>query len=134
MGFRVLLIKIDGKLVGAIHTEFGVTPTETFEEFPESPVCGAVMPGGGYLLYINDQIDPGERGFQRLSLSAKLISCCVNETVMSSDASCWVNGIKLWTVVHDSQHGQDHLKSEGELPEEFQQVRTTLFCTTRRVG
>ncbi len=127
MGFRVVLIKIDGRSVEQIHQEFEVIPTEEHEEFPESSVCGAEMPGGGYLLYINDQRYPEPPVFQMLSRGASLIACRVNETVMSSDTCCWVNGVQRWMVLHDCQQGTHHLETEGELPEEFEQVRKTLF-------
>ncbi len=127
MGFRVVLFKIDGKTVEQIHQEYEVTATEEHEEFPESPVCGAEIPEGGYLLYINDQIYPDEQVFQKLSQGASLIACRVNETVGSSDACCWMNGVERWMVLHDCQLGPHHLETEGELPKEFEQIRATLF-------
>jgi hypothetical protein len=55
MGFRVQLIAVSGKELRAIQRDYGVVPTGRREEIPESPVVGAVLPNGAYLLYINDE-------------------------------------------------------------------------------
>ncbi len=83
MGFRVQLIAVSGKEPAAVHRDYGVAPTGRREEIPESPVVGAKLPGGAYLLYINDEIVPDDRVFARLSRGAELVACHANETVMS---------------------------------------------------
>jgi len=67
MGFRVLLIAVKGKDEMAIHQDYSVAPTDQYEEIPESPVTGAVLPGGSYLLYINDEIVPDADVLAKLS-------------------------------------------------------------------
>lgn len=75
MGFRVQLIAVRGKEIDAIHRDYGVAPRGHREETPESPVVGALLPSGAYLLYINDQdrIVPDPDLFSRLSKGATLI-------------------------------------------------------------
>ncbi len=126
MGFRVLMIAIKGKDLDVIHREYGVAPTGKREEIPESPVTGAPLPSKAYLLYINDEIEPDERVFARLSKGASLIACYANETVMNSYASGWVNGVQKWSVLHDAQQGIDHLETDGELPEEMNSIQENL--------
>lgn len=134
MGFRVLLIKILGKSPATIHQEYGVVSTEDFEEFPESPVAGAVMPQGGYLLYINDWIVPDDHVFTKLSLGATLAACYVNETVMDSFACYWSNGTKHWTAHHDAQQSINHLEVTGQPPHEFPDIRNRLFDLQKDEG
>ena len=55
MGFRVQLIAVSGKEPRTIQRDYGAVPTRQREEIPESPVVGAVLPNGAYLLYINDK-------------------------------------------------------------------------------
>lgn len=128
MGFRVLLIALTDKDPETIQKEYGVTPTGEFEEIPESPVTGATLPSGAYLLYINDDIIPDERVFARLSASASLLSCYANETVMNSFASSWIDGVEQWSVFHDAQQGIGHLETTGQLPEQFKPIRDRLFA------
>ena len=80
MGFRVLLVAVSGKEPTAIHKDLGVVATQEFEEIAESPIVGAKLSNGSYLLYINDKkmISPSKKMFARLSKGAKLLACYVN--------------------------------------------------------
>lgn len=130
MGFRVQLIAVTGKDPRAIQREFGVAPTGEHEEIAESPVVGAALPNGAYLLYINDpdRIVPDDKVFSRLSKGASLIACYANETVMCSYTCAWSNGVERWSVLHDSQQGIEHLETRGTLPHETQPIRERLFA------
>lgn len=123
MGFRVLLVAVTGKAIDEIHRDFSVAPTDHYEEIPESSVTGALLPGGAYLLYINDEIVPDESVLARLSRGASLIACYANETVMNSHVSSWVNGVEEWFVFHDAQQGPGHLETAGDLPHELISIR-----------
>src|SRR5262249_26351461 len=96
MGVRVQLIAVSGKEPRAIQRDDGVVPAGQREEIPESPVVGAPLPNGAYLLYINDRdkIVPDDEVFARLSQGASLTACYVNETVMTSYACAWANGVE----------------------------------------
>jgi hypothetical protein len=127
MGYRVLLIAVTGKEPATIHDEYAVTPTAEHEEIPESPVTGALLPGGGYLLYINDDIVPDDCVLTRLSKGASLIACYANETVMDSLACEWVDGVEKWTVYHDAQQGIEHLEVKGDPPPQLASIRDRLL-------
>ena len=116
MGFRVLLIAVTGKELSEIHAEYAVVPTDRYEEIPESPVTGATLASGAYLLYINDRIDPDDAVFAKLSQRSSLIACYANETVMNSFASAWRNGVEQWSVFHDAEQGVKHLETKGDVP------------------
>lgn len=128
MGFRVLLVAVTGKAPGVIHQLYSVAPTDQYEEIPESPVTGAVLPNGAYLLYINDEIVPDEHVFAKLSRDASLIACYVNETDMNSYASSWVNGVEQWSVFHDAQQSIKHLETTGDPPDQLVSIKERLFA------
>ncbi len=129
MGFRVQLIAVSGKEPHAIQHDYRVTPTGQREELPESPVVGAVLANGAYLLYISDKakIVPDDQVFSRLSKGASLIACYANETVMTSYACAWADGIERWSVFHDADQGIKHLETSGSLPAEIHPIRDRLF-------
>jgi hypothetical protein len=129
MGFRVQLIAVSGKEPRAVQRDYGVVPTGQREEIPESPIVGAVLPNGAYLLYINDKdkIVPDDQVFTRLSKGASLIACCANETVMNSYACAWADGVKRWSVFHEPNQGIKHLETSGSLPAEIHRIRERLF-------
>ena len=126
MGYRVLLIAVTGKEPATIHDEYAVAPTTEYEEIPESPVSGAMLPAGGYMLYINDDIVPDDRVLARLSRDASLIACYANETVMDSLACVWVDGVEKWAVYHDAQQGIEHLEVKGDPPSQLASIRDDL--------
>jgi hypothetical protein len=131
MGYRVLLIAVNGKDPATIHADLGVVPTPEYEEIAESPIVGADLSDGDYLLYINDQslIDPDEALFARLSSGAKLLACYVNETCMESLAACWIDGHEEWRVHHDAaKSGIEHLETDGNIPREFTAIRDSLLA------
>jgi hypothetical protein len=125
MGFRVLLIQVTGKNAATVQAEFGVEPTEEFEEISESPVTGVCLADGSYLLYINDPdlIVANPATFAQLSKSAALLACYVNETCMESLATGWTNGREEWSVHHDAQRGIRHLELTGTVPAPLSQIR-----------
>jgi hypothetical protein len=128
MGFRVQLIAVSGKEPRVIQRDYGVVPTGQREEIPESPVVGAVLPNGAYLLFINDEIVPDDQVFARLSKGASLVACYANETVMNSYACAWANGVERWSVFHDAQQDIKHLEATGTLPSELKPIRDRLFA------
>ena len=130
MGYRVQLIAVTGKDPRTIQREFGVAPTGEKEEIAESPVVGAALPNGTYLLYVNDEdrIAPDSELFARLSKGASLIACCADETVMNSYVSAWSNGVEHWSVFHESQKGIKHLETSGKLPPEMRAIHDRLFA------
>lgn len=130
MGFRVQLIAVTGKEPRAIQADLGVVATGQREEIAESPVVGAALPNGAYLLYINDpdKIVPDDKVFARLSKGASLVACYANETVMNSYACGWANGVERWSVFHDAQQALEHLETSGTLPPEFNAIRDRLFA------
>ncbi|MFO0958451.1 MAG: hypothetical protein U0800_13640 [Isosphaeraceae bacterium] len=125
MGFRVQLIAVTGKAPDAIHRDLGLAPTGRFQDLPEAPYVGANLPGGGYLLYINDPeaIAPDNGPFSRLSKGASLVACYANETVMDSYACAWVDGRERWRVLHLAGKGTDHVEASGDLPAEYPSIR-----------
>lgn len=134
MGYRVHLIAVTGKEPEAIHRDFGVSPTGQREDIPESPVIGAQLPNGAYLLYVNDGISPSAQVFARLSRDASLVACDANETVMTSYACGWVDGVERWVVFHDSQNGIRDLEVTGTPPKELQPIRDRFFALQEAEG
>ena len=126
MGYRVLLIAVSGKETETVHVDYGVAPTGQYEEIAESAVTGADLPGGGYLLYVNDHITPNDNVFGKLSTNASLLACYANETVMDSYLASWVAGAEQWSVWHDAQQSLTHLEINGPVPNQLTAIRERL--------
>ena len=128
MGYRVLLITVTGKDAETVHVDYGVTPTGQHEEIAESPVTGAYLPNGDYLLYVNDDITPVDSVLAKLSTSASLLACYANETVMESCVVSWVDGEEQWSVWHDAQQSPSHLETNGSVPDQLTPIQIRLIA------
>jgi hypothetical protein len=129
MGFNVQLISVHGKESQAIHRELKVAPTGRREDVSESPITGANLPNGDYLLYLNnpDNIEPEDGIYRNLSINASLVACFVHEGMMVSYACEWADGVEQWSVIHDTQQNAKHLKTRGTLPQQFESIRERFF-------
>ncbi|MEM9010614.1 MAG: hypothetical protein AAGE18_05255 [Pseudomonadota bacterium] len=68
-----------------------------------------------------------ERACSTLSRRASLISCIVNETVMSSTAMGWRDGAEVWSLHHQGDTGDVfHLDIAGTPPAEFADLNAAL--------
>lgn len=119
MGYRVLLIAVQGEDVEEIHRRFGVRATEVYQEIPESPVSGVMLPNGAYLLYVNDDITPEDEVFERLTRGTAAVSCFAHEGCMNSLTTGWEDGAEVWSVYHDGSDDVMHLEIDGSPPAEL---------------
>ncbi|MGE3852108.1 MAG: hypothetical protein AB7K09_10220 [Planctomycetota bacterium] len=86
------------------------------EEFPESPIVGATLPGGWYIV-VWDHFGKLENEAYARKLSAKGTAVLgqVEEHVMWSAAVGFADGKQEWRVVHDGQQGVAHLSVTATL-------------------
>jgi hypothetical protein len=127
MGFSLSWVAVRGKSREEIHQELSITSTGIYHEFPEPPCCGALLPGGWYLV-VKDHLgvfDDHEQ-LAKLSNNAEAITCFVEEHVMVSEVTGWRDGKKIWSIQHDSQKKIDHLDAQGTLPSEYDSIRERL--------
>jgi hypothetical protein len=127
MGFSLTYIAIKGKTPDAILAELDLTATNEFGGFAETPYCAAPLPGGWYLVCENRSADfTKEQFLQKFSLNCEVLTCSVEEHVMVSSASAWQNGKELWSILHESDKGIEHLETKGSLPASFVAIRDDL--------
>jgi len=127
MGYSLSWLAVKGKSPAAVREALGLRPTGQREEFPESELCAAELPGGWYLIVSDhtEHVAP-DAVLQTLSAGGELVTCFIEEHVMASAATGWKDGRKLWSVTHDSQRGHDHLATEGDLPPDYAAIRDRL--------
>ncbi|HSY19870.1 MAG TPA: hypothetical protein VK815_16120 [Candidatus Acidoferrales bacterium] len=132
MGYSLSWLAVKGKSPAAVRDALGLRPTGQREEFPESDLCAAELPGGWYLIVSDhtEHVAP-DAILQTLSAGGELVTCFVEEHVMASAAAGWQDGRKLWSVTRDAQRGGDHLAAEGDLPPEYAAIRDRLLAKQR---
>lgn len=132
MGFRIsyLLAQVDREVV---TDAFGLTEIERTTERPtELPADGTsfwaahLQKTGWTVIWAEDELFFFERqkDIAKLSKSAPVIMCIVNETVMASTAMGWLNGSLIWDMHHQGD-GDDinHLDVSGTPPPLFDMLK-----------
>jgi len=136
MGFSIAWIAIRGTSKDDILAQLSLADTGEPDETNESPVSGAALPGGGYLLYFNDMAHPATQAasMARLSEGGEALGCQVEEHVMASAAFQYRNGEKLWDVVHLSEEGLYHLAVDGKPPALLATIHAEMKATQDEQG
>ncbi len=132
MGFSLSWLAIRGKDVATVRSELGVRGTGRHEEVPESPLLGADLPTGWYLVLANRCDLEETQPLAELSSGGEVVTCFVEEHVMYSRASGWKDGRRVWSITHDLQRGYGHLETDGDLPPVFAPIRDRL--TAEQLG
>jgi len=95
-----------------------------------SDVVGAELAGGWYLVVSNDEglAFTDDEIVSSLSALGEVITCFVEEHVMCSFAAAWKGGVRVWSILHDSSEGLNHLDTQGDLPPGFPAIRDELVA------
>ena len=136
MGYAQSWLAVKGKPPEAVLETLGLRGTGAREAIAGSPVVGAELPGGWYLVVADGS---GHRLMrdpivQRLSAGCEVITADVEEHVMVSVATGWKDGQRVWSVTHDAQRDMEHLQAEGELPAVFTSIRDRLRAEQQEAG
>lgn len=124
MSYAISWVAIRGKSPDVICEELGLTRTGEYDAVPDSPIAGAELPGGWYLVWSNAASD---LSLSSISKGAEAVEFWVEEHVMACLARGWKDGSELWSVEHFSDKGIMHLEARGELPSQFAELRDQLL-------
>lgn len=136
MGFSLAWIAVRGTSKDDILARLSLADTGEPDEANESPVSGAALPGGGYLVVFQDMAHPATQAasMARLSEGCEALGCQVEEHVMASAAVQYKDGAKLWDVVHLSQEGVYHLAVDGKPPALLDTIHAEMKATQDEEG
>jgi hypothetical protein len=126
MGYSISWVATNGLAPDDVLAQLELSRTGQFAEYAESPLSGAVLPSGWFLLVARG-CNHGILGAEVLAGLAqdgcRVVACSIEEHVMYCSAEEWREGIRIWRTEHDAQKGMLHLHSEGRLPESFAEVQ-----------
>jgi hypothetical protein len=136
MGFSQSWLAVKGKTPAIVLETLNLHGTGTREDFAESPITGAELPGGWYLVVANQSGHKliSEPVIKQLSADCEIIIGDVEEHVMVSMAIGWKNGNKVWSIIHDAQSSMEHLDTQGDLPLIFNSIRDKLYAEQKAAG
>jgi len=124
VGVALSWLAVRGKSPESVLTELGFRATGEQEEFPRSPATCSQLPAAWFAVIIRGRADAhdGTLDLARLSKSAEAVTCFVEEHVMFSSASTWIDGQRAWCVTHESERGPRHLAVVGDAPSHLKEV------------
>jgi hypothetical protein len=137
MGFAISWVAIKGKSKDDVLATVELTDTAEQDEANESPISGAELGSGWYVLFLNTYghklVEP--KSLERLSTGCEVLACMVEEHVMASSAEMYKDGQTVWHVAHQGD-GEDiyDLTVAGALPASFQKIRQRLTDAQEHEG
>jgi len=125
MGFSISWLAIRGKSKADVLRELRLCDTAEVDRVNESPVSGAELPTGWYVLFLNDVLHPYIElpALQRLSEGCEVVGAQVEEHVMVSASFSYRNGKRQWNITHEAEKGLENLETEGAPPQVFEDAR-----------
>jgi len=136
MGYSIAWIAVRGAAKEEVLARLGLADSGEPDEAQESPVCGAELPGGVYLVFFNDFVHPATEAesLARLSAGGEALGCQVEEHVMASAAFLYRDGAKVWDVVHLADEGVYHLEVGGTPPALLDTIHAEMKATQDEQG
>lgn len=136
MGYSIAWIAVRGMTKDEVLARLSLADTGEPDEANASPVSGATLPGGGYLLFFNDMAHPATQApnMARLSQGGEALGCQVEEHVMASASFLYRDGVKLWDVTHLAEEGVYHLAVDGAPPPLLDTIHTEMKAAQDEQG
>lgn len=97
--------------------------TEEPDEFFDADIAGATFPGGWFVVTSSDFSMMDIENLKEWSEGGRLIAVAVEEEVLTSIATEWVNGKMVWSISHEPVEGEPEIAVEGTLPPCFGEVK-----------
>lgn len=133
MGWSLSWAALKGGSLETICSVFSVRATGQKEEIAESDIVATQLPTG-WALVIFKQKEIEDRFLRELSHSGEVVYCFIEDHVMFSSASCWLDDNQLWEVTHDCNEGKFHLRVTGAAPAALEEIRKRLFVKQQADG
>ena len=135
MGFSLCWAAVRGKSREMALAEVELQSSGVRGDVPESPLVGAQLPDGWYLLLSNQDVRfTDEEILRPLSARCEVVTCFLEEHAMYSIATGWVDGVEIWSVLHDAQQSIEHLEATGNPPASLASVRDRLRAEQASAG
>ena len=121
MGYSISWVAFHGLPKSEVLSLTRLIDTAEPDEANESPISGSELPGGWYVLFLNDIVHPyvSPERLREISIGCTVLGCQVEEHVMASACFLYKNGGRIWNVTHEAEKGLYNMEIEGQAPESF---------------
>jgi len=125
MGFRQRWIAMRDIDADEAVKQLALRRTGEFEESPESPITGAKLASGWYIV-VFDQKQSACPDYDLARTGVDVVTCELCETTMTCQSEAWADGSRTWAMSHDPDHGITDLRVDGTPPPHFAALRDEL--------
>ena len=136
MGASTSWLAIKGKPRADALQDLGLKIGDSPQEANETGLQGSDFPEGWYVVAAAGYEHPltDDAVLKKLSVGCDVVSGGAETHVMSSVASGWRDGRRVWYVRYDSDNRPDGLVAEGDLPPSFAGIRADLEAAQEAEG
>jgi hypothetical protein len=136
VGFSISWLAVKGQSPEAVVASLGLKDTGAKGEYGEEMHTGCSLPGGWFLIVVNQCEHPfiAPPSLSKLSADSEVIACSIEEHVMVSTSECWKGGARLWRIEHNAQENIEHLTETGALPEGYSAIKRSLLKQQEEAG
>lgn len=130
MGFRIAWLAVSGKSKEEALSSLDLVDSGVRDEANESLISVAGFPNGWTILFLKPFDHPlaEEASILQLSKGCNVIVGHVHEGIMYSSVQSYKDGTLVWSISHNAQEGPYDLQTEGNLPDNFADVRAELVA------
>jgi hypothetical protein len=126
MRYPMAWVAVRGKALAKVAAAFGLSRTRKQSKGDDGDLLGCELPTGWCLLVAHTRDDAtlfeDDHVLARCSSKTEVVTCCLEETTMTSRAVGYVDGRQTWDILHAGDGGADQLETSGELPSVFSTV------------
>ncbi|MDB5824136.1 MAG: hypothetical protein JWR21_2840 [Herminiimonas sp.] len=121
MGISLSWVAVEGLLREDIFSRLELEHTGKDYTYPFDGIAGHPLPNGWFLVAASrcDHRVISAESMARLSLGCKVVSCAIEEHVDFASTEFWQDSKQIWSVQHQGDESPDDISFEGDLPEHF---------------
>jgi hypothetical protein len=134
MGFNISWLAFPASSRDVTLRALGLHVAGEAKAWPETLVSGVCLPNDGYLVFLNSCFHPfaTPEALASASTSCHIVGCQVAEHIMVSAAFSWRNGVRLWSVTHESDKGVWNLEVDGAPPPKLSSLRAAAGTAQKK--
>lgn len=126
-------LAVKGKSADAVRNDLGLRAGMAVTRPRRFALEGASSDSGWYLI-VGDGRDHRliqEPALTKLSAGCEVLTCTVEERNLSSAATGWRDGRKLWSVTYEGEDAPGDVVAEGDFPPTFAIIRQKLTAKSQ---
>lgn len=128
MGVSLAWVAVEGLPTSEVLARLALTRNGKTRPYPNEGIAGHDLPRGWYLVGAArcDHRIIHAASMLAVSRGCRAVACSVEEHVNFASCELWVDGEQVWSVQHEGERDVENLSYEGDVPERFLELLSTV--------